>query len=125
MRKVFDGTGNPGVNSHIETFVAVLALGCATTTQAADLYFPAENSTWEKIDPASAGWNEAKLQRALDHAGNNNSTGVVILYKGRILVEQFWKLTGTNSAKFSQRVAGHDEDGHTISHYADYFSSVK
>lgn len=38
------------------------------------------------------GWNVAKLNTAMNYAGEQNSSGVVILYGGRILAEQYWKL---------------------------------
>lgn len=58
----------------------------------APLYFPPTKGQWEKIDPAKIGWNAAKLKELMDYAGKNKSSGVVILYRGRILAEQYWPL---------------------------------
>ena len=58
----------------------------------APLYFPPAKGQWEKIDPAKIGWNPAKLKELMDYAGKNKSSGVVILYRGRILAEQYWPL---------------------------------
>ena len=38
------------------------------------------------------GWDEAKLNAALDLAGERASTGVVVLHHGRIMAERYWEL---------------------------------
>lgn len=63
-----------------------------------DYYYPPIaplDDTWETVTPASLGWDEAKLAEALEyveHDGDedHNSTGFLILYRGRIVVEQYW-----------------------------------
>ena len=51
------------------------------------LYFPPAKGEWESVKLGNVGWDRAKLQKALDYAGENQSSGVVILYRGRILAE--------------------------------------
>ena len=57
-----------------------------------DLYFPPVKGIWETVSLDETGWNVAKLNTAMNYAGEQNSSGVVILFRGRILAEQYWKL---------------------------------
>ena len=85
-----------GAGDEMKTLLILFTLHLALPLFAADeeapLYFPPAKGPWEKIDPAKIGWNSAKLKEALDYAGKNKSSGVVILYRGRILAEQYWPL---------------------------------
>ena len=78
----------------------------------AGLYFPPANGNWETVKPGDVGWDRDKIQQALDYAGKNQSSGVVILYRGRILAEQFWSVKGARSAKYRKRILGRDKAGH-------------
>lgn len=51
-------------------------------------YFP--DDTWATISPREAGWDEGALNEALDAAGDFNSSGVVMLKDGKLVVEQYW-----------------------------------
>jgi len=73
------------------------------------LYFPHDQGEWETVEPKQVGWDGAKLQETLDYAGDNQSSGVVILYRGRILAEQYFEVQGARSAKYRERVLGRDE----------------
>ncbi|MBI4764696.1 MAG: serine hydrolase [Deltaproteobacteria bacterium] len=55
-----------------------------------DWFFPFENKDWEKADPKAVGFNSRGLEEALNYAGEHNTTGIVILYKGRVLAERYW-----------------------------------
>jgi CubicO group peptidase (beta-lactamase class C family) len=68
------------------------ALPVHTQTPGGDLYFPAPGAAWESVAPASVRWDAAALTRALAFAGEHRSTGMVILHRGRILAEQYWKV---------------------------------
>lgn len=58
----------------------------------APLYFPpTTGDTWETIDPATAGWDVTKLEEALAYAESKDSTGVLVLQSGRIVVERYWQ----------------------------------
>ncbi len=65
----------------------------------ADLYFPPRSAAWETVDAASAGWDAAALESALDFAGARRSTGVVVLVGGRILAERYWRGATSASAR--------------------------
>ena len=108
---------------YIVQFLSVMFV-TASVTADPKFYFPPEGPDWETTRPAEAGWNAEKLQLALDYAGRNQSTGVVILWKGRILAEQYWKLSGKNSAKFNQRLVGRDASGHGIEDIASCQKSI-
>ena len=88
------------------------------------LYFPPDRGAWETVEPEQVGWDGAKLQEALDYAGDNQSSGVVILHKGRILAEQYFDVQGARSAKYKQRVLGRDEAGRAIEDVASAQKSV-
>ncbi len=64
----------------------------ATPASDRRLYFPPIDEPWETVDPAEAGWAAERLEAALEVAGKRNSTGVVILHRGRILAERHWTL---------------------------------
>lgn len=61
-------------------------------TFAADLYFPPRSDAWERVDPEHVGWDAAKLEEALDFAGQHHASGVVVLLNGRILAERHWSM---------------------------------
>lgn len=69
---------------------ALLAFLLATGLAAQPLYFPPDSGEWERIAPASAGWNAAQLDAALDFARQRRSSGVVVLLHGKILAERNW-----------------------------------
>jgi len=96
----------------------------------APLYFPPAKGQWEMIDPAKIGWNPAKLKELMDYAGKNKSSGIVILYRGRILAEQYWPLDpkektadGKPNPYFHMRL-GKDAKGRTIEDVASAQKSV-
>ena len=55
-------------------------------------YFPPlATDEWETISPAAAGWDTTALRTALDWAGTQQSTAVLVLWRGRIAAERYWK----------------------------------
>ncbi|MDP6717331.1 MAG: serine hydrolase, partial [Pirellulaceae bacterium] len=113
------------ITTVVATFFLLLAvLGLRHSLQAGELYFPPEEGEWERVEPADVSWDKAKLQRALDYAGAQRSTGVVILHRGKIMAEQYWELTGAKSAKFNRRLIGRDKAGRGIEDVASAQKSV-
>ncbi len=54
-------------------------------------YFPPDDgASWEIIAPARLGYDTAALRGAIDWAGTQRSTAVVILWRGRIVAERYW-----------------------------------
>lgn len=87
------------------------------------LYFPPDAGPWERVEPASVGWDAAGLSEALEVAAARRSSGVVILLGGRILAEGYWTPTGT-SRGYSNYVVGADEAGRVIEDVASAQKSV-
>ena len=98
--------------------------GLRTLAGEGGLYFPPVDGEWETIKPSEAGWDEDKLQLALNYAGENQSSGVVVLYRGRILAEQYWDAQAIRSAKYSARILGRDKAGRPIEDVASAQKSV-
>ncbi len=58
----------------------------------ASVYYPPSSADqWETINAADLGWDVAKLNEAIEYVGDNNSTAFIILYKGRIVTEKYWR----------------------------------
>ncbi|MCY1018844.1 serine hydrolase domain-containing protein [Pyxidicoccus sp. MSG2] len=75
-----------GVNASLDAGVDAGTDAGATQV----LIFPGDDASWPTVDPASAGWDVAKLNAALDFAGSRNTRSLVILQDGRILAERYW-----------------------------------
>ncbi|TQF16657.1 serine hydrolase [Myxococcus llanfairpwllgwyngyllgogerychwyrndrobwllllantysiliogogogochensis] len=56
----------------------------------APLVFPTDDASWPTVSPASAGWDVAKLNAALDFAGSRDTRAIVILQDGKLLAERYW-----------------------------------
>lgn len=86
-------------------------------------YFPPAEGEWAPIAPPAAGWNEQKLNEALEFAGKNKSSGVVVLHHGRILAERHWELDLVKG-NYARVVRGRDPAGHVIEDTASIQKSV-
>ena len=102
----------------------------AAAKKNATLYFPPTKGEWARIDPAKVGWSPPKLKKLMDYAGKNKSSGVIILYRGRILAEQYWPLNppeknpnGQRNPYFHMRL-GKDAKGRAIEDVASAQKSV-
>lgn len=63
-------------------------------------YPPSTGSTWENTDPVTLGWDTAKLNDLIRYVDSNNSTAFIILYKGKIVTEKYWRsFSATSSAR--------------------------
>ncbi len=70
----------------------------ASTAAESKLYFPPSGKDWQQVSPEAAGFDADKLEAALDFAGENKSSGVVVLWRGRVLAEKHWPLDRANGA---------------------------
>ncbi len=114
-------------NMLVVCFVSAIlhtVLGADELPSESSLYFPPNQGPWKTVQPERVGWDSAKLQKALDYAGQNQSSGVVILYEGKILAEQHFEVQGMKSVKFRQRVLGKDKAGHAIEDVASVQKSI-
>lgn len=53
-------------------------------------YPPIGSDTWETISASDLGWDVTKLNEAIAYAQGKNTFGLIILYKGRIVTENYW-----------------------------------
>lgn len=95
----------------------------ALQAQDSDPYFPPNQGIWQTVEPAAVGWDQAKLQKALDYAGQNRSSGVVILLRGKILAEQYWEIP-IGWKKYWLMVQSKNTAGHMIEDVASVQKSV-
>jgi CubicO group peptidase (beta-lactamase class C family) len=82
------------------TPLLVVLLGCGDSGSpngpleppAQTRYFPAlTTDVWETVSPAAVGWDTTALRVALDWAGTQRSTAVIVLWRGRIAAERYWQ----------------------------------
>jgi CubicO group peptidase (beta-lactamase class C family) len=90
------------------------------------LYFPPMKGKWETVSLGDIGWKAAKLKLAMEFAGEQNSSGVVILYRGRILAEQYWKLKSAEAGRspYKNMLVETTSDGRAIEDVASVQKSV-
>jgi len=55
-----------------------------------NLYFPQPGFNWETVTPRAVGWDAKKLEVLLDFAGEQNSSALLVLHRGKILAEKNW-----------------------------------
>jgi CubicO group peptidase (beta-lactamase class C family) len=93
----------------------------------APIYFPPSSGKWETVAPAQAGWDAAALDAAITYAGEQRSTGVVVLHRGRILAERYWEIApdpDDPNDRVHRMTTGKTADGHSIEDVASIQKSV-
>lgn len=55
------------------------------------MVFPSNSGSWATIAPSTLGWDTTALNSALDWAGTQQSTAVIIVWRGRIVAERYWR----------------------------------
>lgn len=75
--------------------LVVAAHGCADAAPTAPLpapgwFFPSGDATWLTVRPRDAGFDSTALDAALTWAGGQNSSAVVVVWRGRIVAERYW-----------------------------------
>ena len=111
------------VQSYLSVCFLLIILSPKVLAQDKGLYFPPDQGTWEMVKSADVGWDQAKLQKALDYAGQHRSSGVVILHQGKILAEQYWDVVA-KKGRYSQCVLSKNQAGHVIEDAASVQKSV-
>ena len=95
-----------------------------TIAYSSDLYFPTLTSKWETISPERVGINPQKLQKIIEYAKMQNSTGLIILYEGRILTEQNWNIKLQKREAYQGFFIEITSDGRTIEDVASVQKSI-
>ena len=55
-------------------------------------YFPpTTGTTWDTVSAEALGYDTTALREALDWAGTQQSTAVIVLWRGRIVAERYWR----------------------------------
>ncbi len=124
----------------LAALTAISLVGMLATVRAEEtgLYFPPQDAqaAWEATRPADAKFDRAKIDEALEFARRQRSSGLVILYRGRILAEGNWnpddlpadaakKTKGKAKLRgYEQRVIGRDAAGRAIEDVASAQKSV-
>ncbi len=85
-------------------------------------FFPKSDSDWKRLTPSSAGWDEAALKELLRYAGEQKSSALVVLLRGRIVVEQYWDIS--SSRRYQAKVYGKDGEGHALEDVASVQKSL-
>ncbi len=114
--------------STVAKYLAILAMTVSVFpaigyTQTSDTYFPKSDDEWRTITPHEAQWSESDLERALDYAGERNSSGVVILFQGKILAERYWDIEEP-SQRYLNFVQGRDPSQRVIEDVASAQKSI-
>ena len=108
----------------------LVGLGCnsgGTEPELADpdvLYFPPAGGVWESVDPAAIGWNVGGLEAALQYAGEQRSSGVVVLHQGRIVAERYWEVPEMEGSVYDALLTGMTADGRALEDVASVQKSV-
>ena len=108
----------------------LVGLGCnsgGTEPELADpdvLYFPPAGGAWESVDPAAIGWNVGGLEAALQYAGEQRSSGVVVLHQGRIVAERYWEVPEMEGSVYDTLLTGMTADGRALEDVASVQKSV-
>ena len=89
-----------------------------------ELYFPTVSSKWQTISPERVGINSQKLQKIIEYAKKQNSTGLIILYEGRILTEQYWNSKLQKREPYQSFLIEITSDGRTIEDVASVQKSI-
>jgi CubicO group peptidase (beta-lactamase class C family) len=75
--------------------LALIFVGpAAAQSDPATYYYPPTtpgDDTWQTVSAASLGWDEDALADAVAYAADQDSTAMIVLYKGSIVSESYWQ----------------------------------
>ena len=89
-------------------------------------YFPPDqgDGKWQTITPAEAGFDASGVEKTLDYAEAQRSSGVVVLFDGRILAERYWQVPEAEGSRYKNMLAAETTDGRAIEDVASAQKSV-
>jgi CubicO group peptidase (beta-lactamase class C family) len=65
------------------------------------MYFPPAGSAWEKVTPASLGWDESKIPDLKNLLQTSNTRAFIVLKDGKIVIEEYLGKQLNSTADFS------------------------
>ena len=87
------------LGTHVRVILATSVLASCggtqpnqTTDLGSEIYFPKDEITWEIASPVQLAWDVTTLSRAIRFAREHRSTALLILYRGRIVTEEYWEV---------------------------------
>jgi CubicO group peptidase (beta-lactamase class C family) len=80
------------------------------------------SETMQTINPAAVGWNTEFLANVLNYARENASSGILILYRGNIIAEEYWSQTGEKM--FYEGFKSATDDGRPMEDIASMQKSI-
>lgn len=90
-------------NIHLILLFGLLACSKENTpAPEAEMYFPPNgSSTWEKVTPASLGWNDAAIPDLKSFLTTSNSRALIVLKDGKIVIEEYLGKQSNSTLDFS------------------------
>ncbi len=70
-------------------------------TPVESLYFPPTGSNWEKVTPASLGWDESKIPDLKSFLQTSNTRAFIVLKDGKIVIEEYFGKQSNSTADFT------------------------
>lgn len=104
-------------------------LDTRTCAQEQLAYFPPVSGQWETVDTSDPSWDREKLKQLVKFVGEGNASSLLILHRGRILVENYWELSTAKKLSGSDNwyryvFRGTNELGHPIEDVSSVQKSV-
>jgi CubicO group peptidase (beta-lactamase class C family) len=82
-------------------FSFLLACKSDDSAPAPTIYFPPAGSNWEKVTPASLGWDESKIPDLKSFLQTSNTRAFIVLKDGKIVIEEYLGKQLNSTADFS------------------------
>lgn len=87
-------------------------------------YTPPDTGEWQTVTPPEAGYDAAALEEVAAYAESQRSSGLVVLYDGRILLERYWEVPEKEGSHYRIMVTGTTADGRAIEDVASAQKSI-
>lgn len=82
----------------LHLIIVLFFCSCLTYAQSDYYYPPLQGDEWEATAPEELGWCTEELPPLLDFVEETNAKGFLVLYKGRIVIEEYYDDFGQDSA---------------------------
>ncbi len=88
--------------SYILSATLLVFLSCSKSDEAApEKYFPPSGPNWEKVTPASLGWDESKIPDLKSFLQTSNTRAFIVLNDGKIVIEEYLGKQSNSTADFT------------------------